>query len=94
MCDVLQLAVDNGATTLNIPDTVGFGVPEEFGDLIKHILTVVQGDYVVSTHCHNDLGLAVANSLAGVAAGGAHPPDRRRRRAPATGRRTTCCRAG
>ncbi len=69
MCDVLQLAVDNGATTLNIPDTVGFGVPEEFGELIKHILTVVQGDYVVSTHCHNDLGLAVANSLAGVAAG-------------------------
>jgi 2-isopropylmalate synthase len=69
MCDVLQLAVDNGATTLNIPDTVGFGVPEEFGELITHILDVVKGDFVVSTHCHDDLGLAVANSLAGVSAG-------------------------
>ncbi|MEX0663689.1 MAG: 2-isopropylmalate synthase [Acidimicrobiia bacterium] len=69
MCEVLQLAVDNGATTLNIPDTVGYGVPEEFGKLIAHIIATVQGEYVVSTHCHNDLGLAVANSLAGVAAG-------------------------
>ncbi len=69
MCDVLQLAVDNGATTLNIPDTVGYGVPEEFGQLIAHILATVRGDYIVSTHCHNDLGLAVANSLAGVQAG-------------------------
>jgi 2-isopropylmalate synthase len=69
MCEVLQLAVDNGATTLNIPDTVGYGVPEEFQQLIAHILGTVKGDYVVSTHCHNDLGLAVANSLAGVAAG-------------------------
>ncbi|MBM3671959.1 MAG: 2-isopropylmalate synthase [Actinobacteria bacterium] len=69
MCEVLQLAVDNGATTLNIPDTVGYGVPEEFGRLIAHIIETVKGDYVVSTHCHNDLGLAVANSLAGVAAG-------------------------
>jgi 2-isopropylmalate synthase len=69
MCEVLQLAVDNGATTLNIPDTVGYGVPEQYGDLIRHILATVRGDYAVSTHCHNDLGLAVANSLAGVAAG-------------------------
>jgi 2-isopropylmalate synthase len=69
MCDVLRLAVDNGATTLNIPDTVGYGVPEEFGSLIAHIIDRVDGDYVVSTHCHNDLGLAVANSLAGVQAG-------------------------
>jgi 2-isopropylmalate synthase len=69
MCEVLQLAVDNGATTLNIPDTVGFGVPEEFAKLIAHIISTVTGDYVVSTHCHNDLGLAVANSLAGVVAG-------------------------
>jgi 2-isopropylmalate synthase len=69
MCDVLQLAVDNGATTLNIPDTVGYGVPEEFGALIAHIIGRVDGDYVVSTHCHNDLGLAVANSLSGVQAG-------------------------
>jgi 2-isopropylmalate synthase len=69
MCAVLQLAVDQGATTLNIPDTVGYGVPEEFGGLIAHVLATVRGDFVVSTHCHNDLGLAVANSLAGVRAG-------------------------
>ncbi len=69
LVDVCQIAVDNGATTLNIPDTVGYGVPEEFARLIRHVLDSVQGDFVVSTHCHNDLGLAVANSLAGVAAG-------------------------
>jgi 2-isopropylmalate synthase len=69
MCEVCQIAVDNGATTLNIPDTVGFAVPEDFGRLIKYVIDTVQGDFVVSTHCHNDLGLAVANSLAGVANG-------------------------
>src|SRR5205823_14262491 len=69
MCEVCQLAVDNGATTVNIPDTVGYGVPEEFGKLIAYVLDTVKGDFVVSTHCHNDLGLAVANSLAGVQAG-------------------------
>ena len=69
MCEVCQIAVDNGATTLNIPDTVGFGLPEDFGKLIAYVIDTVQGDFVVSTHCHNDLGLAVANSLAGVANG-------------------------
>jgi 2-isopropylmalate synthase len=69
LVDVCQIAVDNGATTLNIPDTVGYGVPEEFARLIRHVLDNVRGDFVVSTHCHNDLGLAVANSLAGVGAG-------------------------
>jgi 2-isopropylmalate synthase len=69
MCEVCQIAVDNGATTLNIPDTVGFAVPEDYGRLIKYVVEHVKGDYVVSTHCHNDLGLAVANSLAGVANG-------------------------
>ncbi len=69
MTEVCQLAVDNGATTINIPDTVGFGVPEEFGELIAYVIDRVKGDYIVSTHCHNDLGLAVANSLAGVRAG-------------------------
>ena len=65
-----QLAVDNGATTLNIPDTVGYGVPEEFAALIRlRASTASRGDFVVSTHCHDDLGLAVANSLAGVGAG-------------------------
>ncbi len=69
MCEVLQIAVDNGASTLNIPDTVGFGIPEEFGKMIAYIRETVKGDYIISTHCHNDLGLATANSLAGVANG-------------------------
>jgi 2-isopropylmalate synthase len=69
MCEVCQIAVDNGATTINIPDTVGFAVPEDFGKLIRYVIDNVQGEFVVSTHCHNDLGLAVANSLAGVAQG-------------------------
>ena len=69
MCEVCQIAVDNGATTLNIPDTVGFAVPEDYGKLIRYVIDNVRGDFVVSTHCHDDLGLAVANSLAGVANG-------------------------
>ena len=68
MCEVLQLAVDNGATTLNIPDTVGYGIPEEYAQRLLDVRRVVTGDYVVSTHCHDDLGLAVANSLAAVRA--------------------------
>jgi 2-isopropylmalate synthase len=66
---VLQTAVDAGATTLNIPDTVGYGIPWDFGALIQYIRKNIKGDYVTSTHCHNDLGLATANSLAGVQAG-------------------------
>ncbi len=69
LVEVLQIAVDAGATVLNIPDTVGYGIPEEYGGLIRHLIDHVKGDYIVSTHCHDDLGLAVANSLAGVAAG-------------------------
>jgi 2-isopropylmalate synthase len=69
MCEVCQIAVDNGATTLNIPDTVGFAVPEDYARLIRYVIDNVKGDFVVSTHCHDDLGLAVANSLAGVSAG-------------------------
>jgi 2-isopropylmalate synthase len=69
MLEVLQAAVDNGATTLNIPDTVGYGIPWDFGALIQYIRREVKGDYVTSVHCHNDLGLATANSLAGVQAG-------------------------
>ena len=69
MCEVCQIAVDNGATTINIPDTVGFAVPEDYGKLIRYVIEHVRGDFVVSTHCHDDLGLAVANSLAGVANG-------------------------
>jgi 2-isopropylmalate synthase len=66
LCEVLRIAVDSGATTLNIPDTVGFAIPEEFGTRIAQIRQAVAGDYVVSSHCHNDLGLAVANSLAAI----------------------------
>ncbi len=69
MVEVCQIAVDHGATTLNIPDTVGYAMPEDYGKLIAYVIDTVQGDYVVSTHCHNDLGLAVANSLAGVVNG-------------------------
>ena len=69
MCAVLQAAVDAGATTLNIPDTVGFGIPDEYGRRLQLVRERVPGDYVISAHCHDDLGLAVANSLAAVAHG-------------------------
>ncbi|MDP9388836.1 MAG: 2-isopropylmalate synthase [Actinomycetota bacterium] len=69
MMEVLQAAVDAGATTLNIPDTVGYGIPWDFGALIQYVRREIKGDYITSTHCHNDLGLATANSLAGVQAG-------------------------
>ena len=69
MLEVLAAAVENGATTLNIPDTVGYGIPWEFGDLISHVRSEIAGEYVISTHCHDDLGLAVANSLSGLRAG-------------------------
>ncbi len=71
LCQVLQAAVDSGARTLNIPDTVGYTMPDEYGRLIRTIRERVtcREDYVISVHCHNDLGLAVANSLAGVLAG-------------------------
>ena len=69
---VCQTAVESGATTVNIPDTVGYATPTDYGALIGRVVREVKGDrddIVVSTHCHNDLGLAVANSLAAVAAG-------------------------
>ena len=68
---VLSEAIKAGATTLNIPDTVGYTTPEEFGNLIRGILTNVPGieNTIVSVHCHNDLGLATANTLAGLQAG-------------------------
>ncbi|HHY49529.1 MAG TPA: 2-isopropylmalate synthase [Alphaproteobacteria bacterium] len=66
-----ELAIKAGASTINIPDTVGYSVPEEYFELIRSLLNrVPDADKVIwSTHCHNDLGLAVANSLAGVRAG-------------------------
>jgi 2-isopropylmalate synthase len=66
---VLQSVVEAGATTVNIPDTVGYTVPAEFGALIKSIRQRLPENVIISTHCHNDLGLAVANSLAAVEAG-------------------------
>ena len=68
---VLGEAIKAGATTLNIPDTVGYTTPEEFGKLISGIIANTPGieNVVVSIHCHNDLGLATANTLAGVQAG-------------------------
>ena len=67
----VDAAIASGATTINIPDTVGYTHPEEYGALIRKLIeTVPDSDKVIwSTHCHNDLGLAVANSLAGVSAG-------------------------
>jgi 2-isopropylmalate synthase len=68
---VLEAVVEAGATTLNIPDTVGYSMPAEFGELIQGIRQRVRGieNVTISAHCHNDLGLAVANSLAAIAAG-------------------------
>lgn len=68
---VLEVAIKAGATTLNIPDTVGYTTPEEYGGLIRHLRENVPGgkDVIFSLHCHNDLGLATANTLAGVQAG-------------------------
>ncbi|MDH3539194.1 MAG: 2-isopropylmalate synthase [Acidimicrobiia bacterium] len=69
MVRVCQAAVAAGATTINIPDTVGYGTPTDYGARIKRVVEDVKGDrddVVISTHCHNDLGLAVANALAAV----------------------------
>lgn len=71
LVQVLATAIEAGATTLNIPDTVGYTLPEEFGHLIRYLREHTPGaDNVVwSVHCHNDLGLATANTLAGLQAG-------------------------
>src|SRR4051794_16419356 len=69
--EVLQIAIDEGATTLNIPDTVGYATPEEYAAFLTRLYDLVPDmrGVVLSVHCHDDLGLAVANSLAGVRAG-------------------------
>lgn len=64
--EVIQTAVEAGATTVNIPDTVGYGVPWEYGELIAGIRKRVPEHVKISVHCHNDLGMAVANSLVAV----------------------------
>jgi 2-isopropylmalate synthase len=68
LCRVLAVAIDAGARVVNVPDTVGYTVPEEYGALIRYITEHVPNiaEAVISVHCHNDLGLAVANSIAAV----------------------------
>ena len=73
LCRVLEAVIKEGATTINVPDTVGYAVPELYGNFIKTLRErVPNSDKAIwSVHCHNDLGMAVANSLAGVKIGGA-----------------------
>src|SRR5829696_743335 len=69
--EVLQIALDEGATTINVPDTVGYSTPDEYAEMWRRLDELVPGlsDVTTSVHCHDDLGLAVANSFAGVRAG-------------------------
>jgi 2-isopropylmalate synthase len=72
MIAVCRAAVEAGATTINIPDTVGFATPTDFVELLKRVFKEVKGDrddVIMSVHCHNDLGLAVANSVSSISAG-------------------------
>ncbi|MGL4465095.1 MAG: 2-isopropylmalate synthase, partial [Planctomycetia bacterium] len=71
LAEVVEAAIAAGATTVNIPDTVGYSTPDEYAAIIRHLKNTVPNidQAVVSVHCHNDLGLAVANSLAAVMAG-------------------------
>jgi 2-isopropylmalate synthase len=66
LLECFRLAVRCGATTINVPDTVGYATPSEFGELVRIVRDDVPDDVIISTHCHNDLGLAVANALAGI----------------------------
>ncbi|MBT7108704.1 MAG: 2-isopropylmalate synthase, partial [Methylococcales bacterium] len=68
LCRILEAVIDAGATTLNIPDTVGYSVPDQFGTTIKNLIERIPNSdkAIFSVHCHNDLGLAVANSLSAV----------------------------
>jgi 2-isopropylmalate synthase len=66
LLETFRLAVECGATTINVPDTVGYATPSEFGELIRVVRDALPDDVIISTHCHNDLGLAVANALAGI----------------------------
>ncbi len=71
LCRIFEAAIKAGATTINVPDTVGYSVPEKWGELFRQLISRVpnSGKAIWSTHCHNDLGMAVANSLAAVMAG-------------------------
>lgn len=71
LCKVFEAAVGAGATTINLPDTVGYAVPEEFTDLVKYVIAHTPNlhEAVLSVHCHNDLGLATSNTIAALNAG-------------------------
>jgi 2-isopropylmalate synthase len=71
MAEVIQIAIDEGATTINVPDTVGYTMPHEYAEMFEQLYELVPDlrNVVVSVHCHDDLGLAVANSFAGLRAG-------------------------
>src|SRR5262245_26279015 len=71
LAEVVERVIEAGATTVNIPDTVGYAVPEQYAAAIRHLKQRVRGidNVVISVHCHNDLGLAVANSLAALVEG-------------------------
>ncbi|HBH46925.1 MAG: 2-isopropylmalate synthase [Candidatus Jacksonbacteria bacterium RIFOXYC2_FULL_44_29] len=72
LCEVIRAAIAAGATTINVPDTVGYAVPSEWGKFIKKIIALVPAfnkNIILSVHCHNDLGLSTANSLVAVEAG-------------------------
>ena len=72
LIEILKVAVEEGATTINVPDTVGYATPSDYKALLERVYQEVRGnneDVIISTHCHNDLGLAVANSLTAIEAG-------------------------
>jgi 2-isopropylmalate synthase len=71
LCRIFEAAIQAGATTINLPDTVGYSLPEEFGELVSYVRTHTPGmdRVILSVHCHNDLGLATANTIAGIRAG-------------------------
>jgi 2-isopropylmalate synthase len=71
LCRLLEAAIDAGAKIVNVADTVGYAIPSEFGELIRYVLVNVKniGEHILSIHCHDDLGLAVANTLAAVEQG-------------------------
>jgi len=71
LCKVFEAAIEAGATTVNLPDTVGYAIPEEFSELVKYVMSHTPNIHkaILSVHCHNDLGLATANTLAALNSG-------------------------
>ncbi|KPA17178.1 2-isopropylmalate synthase [Candidatus Magnetomorum sp. HK-1] len=71
LCKVFEAAIEAGATTVNLPDTVGYAIPTEFGDLVRYVREHTPNIHkaIISVHCHNDLGLATANTLSAIMAG-------------------------